>query len=59
MNLMKQQGVRVILVEASVADWGQETPMLSTMAMVDVNGQWPGVGGKQCGMRAAPPDRFE
>ncbi len=41
MHLMKDQGVRLIHVAASIADWPQETPMLSVMAQVGIQGQWP------------------
>ena len=41
MHLMKDQGVRLIYVGASISDWPDETPMLSLMANVGINGQWP------------------
>lgn len=41
MHLIKEHGVRLIDVGASIPSWPGETPMLSLMANVGVNGQWP------------------
>jgi len=41
MHLMREHGVRLVHVGASIPNWAQETPMLTVMAHVDINGQWP------------------
>lgn len=41
MHLMREHGVRLVHVGASIPNWPQETPMLTVMAHVDINGQWP------------------
>ena len=40
MHLLKDEGVRVVLVEASAPDWQHDGPMISLMAIVKVSGDW-------------------
>ena len=41
MHLIKDAGVRVVYVGASVAGWAHAEPTLSVMANVKVSGDWP------------------
>ena len=56
MHLMKDHGVRLIHVGASVPDWPGETPMLSVMASVGINGQWPETVDIRCTASIEPAD---
>lgn len=56
MHLMKDHGVRMIDVGASIPNWPNETPMLSMMASVGINGQWPETIDVRCtGASGEPP----
>lgn len=41
MHLMKEHGVRLLHVGASIPSWSEETSMLSVMARVGIDGRWP------------------
>ena len=40
MHLVKEAGVRVVLVETSPPDWSHDTSLISLMATVRVSGDW-------------------
>jgi len=56
MYLMKELGVRIIDVGASIPDWPEEKPMLSLMARVGVNGQWPETVDVRCTAKTSDAD---
>jgi hypothetical protein len=58
MHLMKDQGVRLIHVGASLPHWTGETPMLSLMADVGINGQWPKTVDIRCTASTKPGDEL-
>jgi len=48
MHLMQEHDVRWIDVGASLPNWPGETPTLSLMAKVGINGQWPDTVDVRC-----------
>ena len=48
MHLSQEHGVRLIDVGASIPGWAGETPMLSLMANVGIDGRWPEIVDVRC-----------
>lgn len=48
MHLMKDDGLRIINVDASSSGWPHDTPMLAVMAIVKTCGSWPGTVDIRC-----------